>query len=261
MFNHAYTLLLNRSGRQAASFDFPAAELVPPDYVALRLPSALERVRAVLFGTHPDAEMLAYRAKQFLQVLRSTELEEYTRFLDPRVTYDVPEDARLVLDEYFTPRITILDGGALLLTGRPAAPDREGVLRHDFLLQTLTDTTVEVHRLTQPAHQQVFDVTFNGGYSQALDLAPTGYACLVPQAGGQWDVTIRRRPQWELGTLLAAAGRVGDATLTNLFGTSQEQPWRTFRNLWYFHDELPYRLSGMVLALIYRTEEVRRGQG
>jgi hypothetical protein len=50
---------------------------------------------------------------------------------------------------------------------------------------------------------------------------------------------------------------IGDDTLTELFGTKRIEPWNTFRNVWYDHPELPYRLSAIVLALVYRTNEVR----
>jgi hypothetical protein len=49
--------------------------------------------------------------------------------------------------------------------------------------------------------------------------------------------------------------------LVELFGLSRSEPWNTFRELWRRHQETPYQLGGALLALIYRTEEVRRGQG
>lgn len=53
---------------------------------------------------------------------------------------------------------------------------------------------------------------------------------------------------------------MGEPNLLELFGVSNyDQPYATFKNMWFDHPLAPYRLAGFTMAMIYRTEEIRRG--
>jgi hypothetical protein len=54
---------------------------------------------------------------------------------------------------------------------------------------------------------------------------------------------------------------IGEPTLTSLFGVAPAEPFRTFQNLWEQNDEVPLRLGGLILATIYRTNEVLTQHG
>ncbi len=57
MYNHVRTLLLNRKGA-AIPPPYLAEEAVPPTFAPVRLSTALETCRRVLFGTDPDRYMM-----------------------------------------------------------------------------------------------------------------------------------------------------------------------------------------------------------
>ena len=50
---------------------------------------------------------------------------------------------------------------------------------------------------------------------------------------------------------------LGEPLFLELFGVDDNaQPYATFKNLWNDHPNPMYRLGGLVLAMIYRTNEV-----
>lgn len=46
-----------------------------------------------------------------------------------------------------------------------------------------------------------------------------------------------------------------------LFGKAQEEPYKTFRNLWEQHTRIEYKLGGLILALVYRINEFAMEHG
>ena len=67
----------------------------------------------------------------------------------------------------------------------------------------------------------------------------------------------RRHTARDLAQIAAGASRLGEPVYLGLFGANPAEPYRTFRNLWTGCRELPLRLSGLLCALAYRTEELR----
>jgi hypothetical protein len=263
MLNHVRTLLLNVHGIGAPGADFPGEAAVPPDYHTLRLPTHLETIRQRLFGANPDRLMLNYRLKQFMTLLHATPLVEYVTALDPRITYVTDNTRQLFLPATFTPVVSQSTGptAELFLQGKPAAPDASGRCRHQYLVDILSSATVAVTQLTPPHKHSVFDFVLTGGLSNRLPLGDSGYGFLLStdNVSSTWRLTIQNRPQWDLGQIAASLESIGEPVLLQLFGTSPVPPYDTFHNVWRDHPELPYRLSGILLALAYRTEEIRRG--
>jgi hypothetical protein len=262
MLNHARTLLLNVTGSDRLA-DYPGEEMVPPEFTALELPSYLDTVRTVLFGADPDRVMLNYRVRQLLAVLHSSPLEVFLTRLDPRITYDVRDDA-FISDATFLPRVTQLDGPPAHLTviGAPAAPDASGRCRHDLTVEVVAPDRVRVQRQTPPRQGADFGLTMSHGLSNRMDLLGTGYSFRIDsdQAGLKWLVEVINRPQLDLGQIVANLEQVGETVLLQLFGLERDEPWTTFRNLWQQKKELPLKLGGLLCALVYRTEERRRGR-
>lgn len=73
------------------------------------------------------------------------------------------------------------------------------------------------------------------------------------------------RPERDLGTITTSLRESGVPYTINLFGlgtpVAATEPFKTFRNLWNNHPELAYQLGGLLLAIIYRTEEQRLSNG
>ena len=98
------------------------------------------------------------------------------------------------------------------------------------------------------------------------DPQPQGDAYVSPPSGDPcsplaWTVSVDIRPRLDLGQIAANLSQSGEPSTDRLFGLGDPygsaEPFKTFRNLWYTHKELPYRLGGLLLALIYQLERVR----
>jgi hypothetical protein len=73
----------------------------------------------------------------------------------------------------------------------------------------------------------------------------------------RWFVETKATPEPILTSAIAGLELIGEPASIELFGFKNEEPYLTFKNLWFDHPLPVYRLNGMVLALIYRTEELR----
>ena len=264
MFNHARTLLVNRRADQSPGPDYLAEELIPPEFTPLSLPSYLLRLREWLFGTTPDRAMLNYRTRQLLSLIHATETEQFVLDLDPRITYEIHNEEDLIKFEAFRPLVEQYSGvpATFSILGDYDPPDSVGQLRYDFDVDVLLGNTIEVKRLTPKSQNQILDLTLTNGLSQQFDLPGVGWKFQIntDNPGAAWRIGGYLRPKWSLGSLATAIERLGEPLFLELFGPQPTGAYRTFYNLWWSHLELPYRLAGLTLAIIYRTEEVRRGQ-
>lgn len=73
----------------------------------------------------------------------------------------------------------------------------------------------------------------------------------------QWLVETKVNPAPIITTAVSALEMLGEPVYLDIFGVEAEEPYATFKNLWFDHPLPVYKLAGMVLAVIYRTEELR----
>lgn len=87
------------------------------------------------------------------------------------------------------------------------------------------------------------------------------YSAIPPQVQtnllARWFVETRATPDPVLTTAISALEMMGEPASLELFGFDNKEPYLTFKNLWFDHPLPTYRLSGIVLALIYRIQELR----
>jgi len=260
MFNHARTLLMNIDGSNGVFNDYPGDELIPESYQQLELPTYLDVFRSRLFGASPDRGMLNYRAAQLLTMIEATELQQFVLELDSRITYS-SHPRQLALPTTFQPRIRSYGTGStdiLTVIGKPISPDVTGITRYDFEL-TISGSTLEIQRLSPPVQSKSELIELTDGLSQAITLPLSGYKVRVntDTDGLQWRIDGFLRPTADLNSIERNLHSVGEPYLLELFGTQDTEPFNTFRNCWKNHPEFVYRLGGLVLAMIYRTEEIR----
>jgi len=258
MFNHARTLLLNISGANNPGSTYLGEELVPENYAAITLPSYVENVRRQIFGAAPDRAMLNYRIRQLLTLIANTDLQEYVTELDSRVTYTLGEDNTFAQHGAWEPVLSQYGGtldDVVTITGTPERPDFTGKMFYQFNIDILSPTVVQIARQTPPTKSENLALSLTSGLSDSYPLYYTGHAVRLNtiNTGAAWTVSGYLRPQLSMAAIVTQLESVGDDNLTELFGTADSEPWNTFRNTWYNHPELPYRLSGLVLAMIYRT--------
>ena len=254
MINHARCLLVNQSANVQAPDGCPGEELIDPSFTAVTLPTYLQQIRTILFGGNPDRCMLNYRAAQLLGLVGATELQQYVVAFDPRLTY--PSATDLLSDGAFNPRVITYGGDAVAIQGEPSVPDQWGRCYFEFDL-TLTGSTVQLTEQSPEQQNRFCSVTFADGLSSAVPLGDSGYSILVPQNGQAWKVTCFNRPQWDMGQLVPALEIIGEAVLLQLFGVKPTGSYKSFYDCWSLHKSYAYRLAAIVMALVYRTEEIR----
>ncbi len=76
-----------------------------------------------------------------------------------------------------------------------------------------------------------------------------------------WEASVDLRPTLDLGQIVAGLSQSGEENMLRVFGVGSPlgatEPFLTFRKLWSTHPELPYRLGGLLLAMIYQMERLR----
>lgn len=260
MYNYGRTLLLNIEGSDNYFVDIPGDELIPSEYVPATLPTYLTNIRRILFGANPDRAMLNYRSAQLLQLISSTELQQYVESLDSRITYSSYQ-LQLAQPSTFEPTVTqygeIDTAKVLTVVGSPNSPDSSGTSGYDFRV-TVDGVNITINKLFSPTSSTQEVLSFTSGLSDLYALPGTGYSVRVNTStlDGGWTVRGFLRPTATLDSLELAIQALGEPDFLQLFGVSDVEPYLTFKNCWNDHPEFAYRLGGLVLAVMYRTQEL-----
>jgi hypothetical protein len=205
--------------------------------------------------------MLNYRANQLLQVIEATELQDYVLQLDPRITYSSYRE-QLVVPATFQPKVQRYAGptsAELSLGGSPARPDITGRCEYNYQV-TVSSGSVHVARLSLPNSVTESSLAMTSGLSGLFQLPGSGYQFRIntTDSTAAWKIHGFLRPQLTLSDIESSLHNVGENYLLDLFGAVKTEPYLTFWNC-TTHPEFAYRLGGFVLAIIYRTEEIRNG--
>jgi len=231
-------------------FDF-GERYVPAVYAPKVLPQYLQIIRGLLFGQTPDRAMINYRLFQFMALLHSSELEEFMYVQDKRVTYLSANDRPMFDPANFQPIVTGSRGfDDVTIFGSPTAPDNNGRTLRQFKVYS-TFTTV----VWREIGTNVFVPVDRESDDHAL--SDTGFRFQVGRTFTQVsDVTIRIRPQLQLGQICLLLEDLGEPIYRQLFGLRPAEPYLTFKNLWESEETLPLRLGAVLLAMAYRTDEL-----
>jgi len=292
MINHARTLLLNIFA-QSADKQLAGYEYIPVEYRPLVLPQSLKTLRRVLFGSLPDQRFLNLRARELLSYVHQTELAEYVYKLDPRVTYwpepaansfQFPTGIRIkqlrgparpvaiggefiaangsgrahrqytltFIDPMDTPVVNEQEGATLTLESG------EGLLLQELKSEFITVSAEAINDQRQDARQTVADGL------PTLTLPETEVrvrlSSLISDPAtyeGRWHINLLANPVPAITSLLPTLEILGEPIFLELFGVAPEEPYATFKNVWFDHPLPAYRLAGLVMSLVYRTEQVR----
>lgn len=254
MINHGRTLLLNLAPDVNNT---PGEEYVPPDFAAQVLSADLSKLRTILFGNDADRAMCNYRLRQVLFPIHASELAGYLTNLDSRITYWPPHDDRLFRALAFgaSAKQTVGSGNTLYFQGNVDSFTAPGRIVERWGINVLNATDVQVDRFTAPASSAVVTYTVSGGLSSNINLPGSNLSVkfAAPAIGAVWEIAGLAKPTYELNDAYSAMKDQGTPAI--LFSGASE-PYVTFRKLWY-SDKLPvtYRISGWVLALIYRLND------
>lgn len=257
MINHHRTLLLNVDGTNNPGSEFPGEEYVDPAFRARRLPTFLQNLRQEFFGSDPDRLMLNYRLRQIMGAIHATDLDEYTRVQDSRITYLPFRPRKLFAEETFTPQVTVLSGTDLEVVGDPTPIDALGKARQSWAITVISITNVRVVRQVTVQSSLLQEYTVTSGLTDLLDLTGSGYSFRVrdPSPGEEFRVEVNVRPQKDLGEIVANVDAMSEVIKLQLFGLTRDEPWETLRNIWQDRKEVPWRVAALTVAMALRTDE------
>jgi len=254
---------MNLAGNSSPGFAYPGEEYIPPTFRPINLPQWMQTLRSVLFTGTPDRAMYNYRTKELLLPLHATELVSYLAYLDPRFTYIPGSQIKTTLAtsplavQIAGPPRTIYFGGNL---NNLVA---HGRIWKEWLVDVVNGTDISIYYLNDTAgtYQTVIvNYTVSNGISSIVNLPGSNINFRFESGiGSKWQISALHRPVISLSEVSVQLGVVlGDNVLNQqLFGPTTKEPYKTFKNLWNMHPFLHYRLGGVILAMIYRTEEMR----
>jgi hypothetical protein len=259
MPNMARTLLRNVSGQDNQSAG-AFAEYVAPYYREVSLPSGLLTVRRALFGGDPDQDGLDLSVWRYMRIIHSTEYEDWALALDPRLTYTGLESK---LDVAFGTTVSA-DEDAFQFVGSTGLGGADGRLGASWRIDQLA---LAVYTITDLRTQQY--VTHSVGLHDGMTefMAFPGRPDFLVRIQTQlltetsWSVSHVEAPGPAMDPVnrAAQASNIGVEAYNELFPS--RDPFKLFKQLWEQHSLFPYKMSGYLLALIYRTEEIRSGAG
>ena len=252
-------MLLNQT--QAGSAAPPAfgEQYVPPDYRAVQLSGHLQLFKQKLFGVSPDRDFMNYRLHQFTQLLHASELAEYMMYHDARITYLATPTPELLTNSSYLPQVHYVTSSGefdqLQIYGSGAPPDHSGRMLFQYRIELSSGGKIFIDD-NYNSIQIVDSPDFASGLSKEFDLPETGYKFRIPaQDRGIWIITVRNRPQYDLGQLVLLLEGLGETNYLKLFGVNPVEPYLTFKNLWESEEALPYRLGAFLLAIAFRSGE------
>lgn len=257
MINHVRTLLLNQDGDKRPDPSFFGEELVPAEYRITNLPSGLQRARTALFGNDPDVAGLNYMLWQYMRILHSTEFVDYVYDLDSRVTY--MHDQTLVNYAYGP---SANNTAALQFSGTPNLGGADGRLQENWQITQLTPTLYTLRNGRTGYETQELVTVIDNLTSYMPIPGQASYLvriCLPLATTTAWYITYTATPTFMFDPINRAdqANKLGAAALVELF--PNRAPFSTFKQLWEKESRFAYKMSGLLLALAYRTEELRLG--
>ena len=90
-----------------------------------------------------------------------------------------------------------------------------------------------------------------------VKITPSALSAAAATNPASWLLDLATAPPPAITTILPALELLGEPAGLELFGVAPEEPYATFKNLWFDHPLPVYRLGGFVLAYIYRINERR----
>ena len=250
MINNIRTILLNEDGPHTEDSTVAGDQYIP-EYTGVELTGDLARIYDVLFGSQPDYEGRVYRMGQYMAIVHSTEYAAYVVDPDPRITYNARNSG--VMDEGL---YGIVTGGPseLTINGTLGRPEDTGRITTHWRILAVDSSNVAIDNTTDG-----IIVTYALGDTKTLP----GSSFIVAfddqdiTAGDRWDITHRTRVQPDLGVVLSNLQALPDGVLTPVFGSEpREEPFLTFYNMFKQDSLLPFQLTGMLLGLAYRIQEL-----
>jgi hypothetical protein len=261
VINHARTLLLNSTTAKRPGINFPGEEIVPASFIPVKQTAAVKTFRDALFGTSPDNLFLNYRLNQLLRTVHSTDYADYITSLDNRITYELTGSEPFGRFQFgVTGRSLHITNPTLTASGVFHPANELGRAEERWVIE-ITDiggarATIQNLRTQNTITQSI---TLNNGLSSPIPLEDTGITVQVKFVGVETKILViaQGRPSDDLASLATHIEKYVGHVEGELFGFAPVEPYVTFFGLWKYANALPDRIAGLVLALVYRMDELR----
>jgi hypothetical protein len=198
-----------------------------------------EGLRDKLFGKQPDCLYAAYRLRELYAILQATEFAEYLDKTKSIVYYPKPED-----DVFFNLSYKSHATDGIVVLGNLSSSSSLGRMSIRLLAEVESGELSIYNFYTQQSQ------TYTLGSAQTLyPVRQTGLQLkfdTIP-VSGTWDIRSYAKPE-SLNNIFST---IKPLELVSLF--VGEEPITTFKNLWDSHPVFSYKISGLLLALIYKT--------
>ena len=249
MVNHARTLLINHPRDRVEGM---WGEYVDPDFTPRRLTGELQAIWQVLFSRDPDRYLLNWRAHQYLALIHASDFAPYLTERDSRIAYDF----RKPLDADSLPWVNVSSGDvdpALTLEIHGTPRDERHRLSHDYTVTRLSEGQYRIRRLHDGKLDQL---SFDGSNPIPLFDSGIGILPLGPDFdGASWSIHTLSTPRLNLAEVVSELRKFGTA-VERALGSSEQQPWSSFRMLWNNPRGEHLALVGLILAWLRRVEEL-----
>jgi len=261
MINHGRTLLLNRDGSKRHGYGTLGEEFVPATYQRRDIPQYLQTILNTIFGgPEPDHEMMNYRLREIVNLLHTTEVEQFLSDLDDRFTYWPVVNPDLYMYMEGTTVVQTAGTGAELYVIGQVQKTNGQRLTDTWRVEILSSSQVSVAKQSPPATEDAFFYVITEGVSDVHPLPGSELSFRFQQAmtGTVWFVEKLTRPVYDLALLTEILSQTVNQDISRKlfgFGTVSE-PYKTFRNLWFNNEQLAFKLGGLLMAVIYRINEV-----
>lgn len=254
MINHIYTLLLNEQATPITS-KYEEKLLGNLSIDKAFVPIELKGDMLKLYqGLIPNSNRFAknYIISCYLDLLHSTDLNEYTMAFDPRLTY-VPGD---------TAYKSTFDNGISFDTIIPN--DFNYTINKDLASFNITNISNWHFKSVWGSKLAVTgDTEFNINLpspANKVDLMNGCVSMYIPNKPLDINITLKTVKPFKLK---GYDDRVQNLVNNELHGLEDElfdintKEGKTFKTLWTEHSESLYRLSGLLLAFLYKLEGIR----
>lgn len=254
MINHVRTLLMNSTGTTDPAY--PGEEYVPA-YTPIIVPPAFKPIWEILFGYNPDRAMLNYRLHQYMNLIHGTrDLEEFVTTLDSRITY-TPFNNNSIYDNIVVPATaTQLNTPIKTVDFVGDLNNQLAVSRliNEWIVTVLDSSSVKIQQVVDPKTTITSAYTASGGLSSVVNMPGTTLGIRFQEGvGSSWMVRLYCRPSKSLATVIS---ELQSSSFMSALFTSNDEPYKTFENLWLSRTEQAYKLGGVVLALAYNLNEL-----
>ena len=272
MIDHFRTLLLNESAADLPAGYTARSVHIDPGYGKLTLPDGLAQLYGMLFPSI-NVEMKLRMAQAYMELINAAGLEAAVTKLDPRTTYSAPDDTSLFQLKTSSNGVpaAVYSGASLRVFNLDYRVDSSSTLVHDLsVVQTGSSANITIFEdsttwlpstalVFTNSQSQIVPVYYPAQPKvKAFDLVLKYPGTFTATSNKSWELTIAApstvllRDRW-------ATIRSNAQVISGWLAKYPSSPDAgSYDKLFAHHFNSNYQLAGLVVALVYKLDNLRR---